>query len=102
MTDERGVYDKFRVERTDASPRHPDCRYFVLDIDHDPHAAAALTAYAEHCQRDKPDLARDLRRLTGSSIIATTPGLAADLARGDQPQGEHGWPCMCVRCTGNR
>lgn len=59
-----GVYRKYEVKRTDGSSepggRHERCRYFVLDLDHDPHAAAALRAYAESCQGDYPALASDL------------------------------------------
>lgn len=61
---ERGVYRKFKVERSDGSSKeggkHARCRYFVLDLDHDPHAAAALWAYAESCKEAFPDLACDL------------------------------------------
>jgi hypothetical protein len=58
----RGVYAKFSVERTDpgSAARHQGCDYFVLDITHDPHAAAALTAYADSCRSDFPALAADL------------------------------------------
>lgn len=45
----RGLYRKFDVRRVDADAqaRHGDCDYFVLDIDHDPLALVALTAYAD-------------------------------------------------------
>ncbi len=36
MSDAIGLHDKYAVKRKDASPRHPDCRYFVLDLTHDP------------------------------------------------------------------
>ena len=65
MSDEnRGLYRKFDVRRTDGSSepggKHEHCRYFVLDLDHDPHAAAALEAYAWDCRNDYPFLAADL------------------------------------------
>lgn len=60
----RGMYGKFRVERTDGrsvpGQRHHDCQYFVLDIDHDPHAKAALKAYADSCRAEHVLLAQDL------------------------------------------
>lgn len=59
-----GLYNKFRVERLDGSSaiggKHRNCRYFVLDLDHDPHAAAAITAYAAECATTRPQLAADL------------------------------------------
>ena len=61
----RGLYEKFMVERRDGSSdpggKHHDCEYYVLDLDHDPHAAPALEAYAASCEREYPALAADLR-----------------------------------------
>lgn len=60
----RGIYNKFTVTRTDGKDapgeRHHGCRYFVLDLNHDPHAAAAIDAYAWSCRKDYPALADDL------------------------------------------
>lgn len=59
-----GLYPKFRVERLRPSSRgldHDDCDYFVLDMKHDPHAIPALITYANACEADLPQLARDLR-----------------------------------------
>jgi hypothetical protein len=68
---QRGIYQKFDVVRTDGSDqpgRHNHGhRYFVLDLDKlatDPHAKAAITAYAESCEDDYPLLAADLRSYT--------------------------------------
>lgn len=66
MTDRnRGLYEKFMVERRDGASdpggKHHDCEYFVLDLDHDPHAAVALDAYADSCAAQYPALAADLR-----------------------------------------
>ena len=62
----RGLYNKFTVARTDGSSepggKHAGCEYFVLDLDHDKHAAAALEAYAASCWEEYPFLADDLRR----------------------------------------
>lgn len=57
----RGLYHKFHVSRTDQSPAHLDCDYYVLDMDHDPHALAAIRAYIQSCEKDFPILAADLR-----------------------------------------
>ncbi len=60
----RGLYNKFHVERTDgahrAGKKHHGCEYFVLDLDHDPHARPALVAYAASARLDYPVLANDL------------------------------------------
>ncbi len=59
-----GLYDKFIVTRTDGQSatgqKHSGCEYFVLDLDHDPHARLALHAYADSCRHDYPKLAEDL------------------------------------------
>jgi hypothetical protein len=60
-----GLYEKFRVERTDGSSapgaKHCGCDYFVLDLTHDAHAMPALRAYADSCATSYPALAADLR-----------------------------------------
>ena len=60
----RGIYEKFTIKRTDGRHRkgekHHGCRYFVLDLTHDEHAAVALLAYASSCADDFPVLAVDL------------------------------------------
>lgn len=62
----RGIYHKFNITRTDRSSasggKHENCRYFVLDLNHDPHAPAALLAYAESCKDTHPVLSADLRK----------------------------------------
>lgn len=62
----KGIYEKFKVERTDGQSepgkKHHGCRYFVLDLDHDDHAGAAIEAYADSCEREYPALAADLRK----------------------------------------
>ena len=59
-----GLYSKFLVTRTDGKSepgqKHEGCEYFVLDLDHDPHAYAALRAYRSSCRREYPKLAEDL------------------------------------------
>lgn len=68
----KGVYRKFKVTRTDGSHRrggkHEGCAYFVLDLTHDKFADAALRAYAKACEKEFPELARDL-----AEILATRP-----------------------------
>ena len=63
-----GLYSKYIVHRADGRDRmvedkHYCCEYFVLDIKHDPHARAALIAYAGDCEQRVANLqlARDIR-----------------------------------------
>ena len=65
----RGLYNKFHVERADGrsdlGEKHHGCEYFVLDLDHDPHALPAIQAYAKSCAADYPKLAVDVLRRAG-------------------------------------
>ena len=60
----RGLYEKFIVERTDGQSepgrKHDECEYFVLDLTHDPFALPALMSYWAACEDEYPLLARDL------------------------------------------
>lgn len=62
-----GIYNKFHVERTDGKSapgeKHDGCEYFVLDMDHDEHARAAIAAYVQSLEdaEEYPALAADLR-----------------------------------------
>lgn len=56
---------RYQVTRTDGTSdpgeRHATCFLFVLDLDHDPFARAALAAYADAAEATHPTLAADLR-----------------------------------------
>lgn len=56
---------KYQVCRTDGSThvggKHHHCDFFVLDIQHDHFARAALRTYAVVCEADYPHLAADIR-----------------------------------------
>lgn len=64
---DQGVYEKFTVTRNDGrsapGEKHDGCRYFVLDLDHDPHARSSLRAYAESCRDTYPGLSAELLAL---------------------------------------
>jgi len=79
--EQQGLYRKFDVRRTDGSSepggKHHDCRYFVLDVGHDRHAAVALTAYADAVEATHPVLANDMR---AEFSLATTPARDAELS----------------------
>ena len=63
----RGIYRKYFVSRVDGSSgigeKHEHCFHFVIDVDHDPFASSALTAYAEACAEEYPSLADDLKKI---------------------------------------
>lgn len=59
---ERGLYGKYLVFKAggDMVPMTDPC--FVLRYNTDPHARAALAAYADSCEAEYPQLAADLRQ----------------------------------------
>lgn len=75
--EQQGLFRKFVVSRTDGSDapggKHHGCRYFVLDVDHDQHASAALSAYATACEATHPALAKDLREKWGAPLPGPQP-----------------------------
>jgi hypothetical protein len=68
--EQQGIFRKFEVRRVDGSDhpggRHHGCRYYVLDLDHDQHAPAAMRAYPAACASTHPELAADIEREFGS------------------------------------
>jgi hypothetical protein len=61
---DRGLYRKYEVKRlNDADGKHADCPFFVLDLQHDPHARTALRAYIRSCRDEYPALATDLEQV---------------------------------------
>lgn len=79
---EQGLYDKYIVLRTDGSSgkgdKHENCNYFVLDLNHDKHAIAALDAYAESARLEYPQLSEDIRH-----IIENIGGVKINIKIGD-------------------
>lgn len=63
MDDKKGLYGKYRVEKSDGSRMDPKAVYFTLRIDTDPYARAAVRAYIEACRAEQPELAGDLERV---------------------------------------
>lgn len=62
--EQQGMFRKFNVERVDGSDRpgckHHGCGYFVLDLDHDQHAGAAMSAYGLACRDTHPELSAEI------------------------------------------
>ncbi len=77
----RGLYEKFTVSRNDGrsdpGEKHHGCTYYVLDLNHDPHAIPALKAYAESCRTDFPALAKDIDTIVSQRGGGTFPNAAA-------------------------
>jgi len=92
----RGLFAKFKVERLTQSSRginHDACRYFVLDITHDPHALPAALAYANSCESEYPFLAEDIRSMVrGVALLAkSVPATATPSDQGlpSMKEGPH-------------
>lgn len=71
----QGIYEKFTVKRTDGTDapggKHENCRHFVLDLNHDPHAIPALRAYADSAEKDGyVPLAAELRFIADGAETA--------------------------------
>lgn len=56
-----GFEPRFWVTRADGKPCRAEARYLVLDYAGDPHAKAALAAYADSIASENPRMAADLR-----------------------------------------
>ena len=59
MSNNKGFYDKYVVEKKDGSTSK-DADYFVLRLDNDKHARAAALAYAQSIRNENPNLALDI------------------------------------------
>jgi len=106
--EERGLYQKYIVQRTDGSSapggKHEQCDVFVLDLTHDRHAIAALEMYAESCADEFPnnlydDLNDKLAKLSPhrSCTPPREPGQTVDLqcsAPAVVPLGNGCWFCV--------
>lgn len=56
-----GFEDRFRVTRTDGKDIRNSARYLVLNYAEDPHAKAAIEAYAASIEGENSAMAADLR-----------------------------------------
>lgn len=92
--EQQGVFRKFEVCRVDGSDKpggkHEGCEYFVLDVDHDPHAKVALAAYAGAVEATHPQLAEDMRDRYDLPAAPAEPliPIAPDSRKGKPPCGE--------------
>lgn len=74
---QQGMFRKFDVRRVDSSDapggKHYGCRYFVLDLDHDAYAPAAMRTYAAECKVTHSQLAADIESEFGAQTKAEVP-----------------------------
>lgn len=61
MTDPKGLYGKYIIEKSNGEKLDPNAKYFVLRYDKDPHAKVALAAYADSISSENYKLAREIR-----------------------------------------
>lgn len=101
----QGLFRKFNVTRTDGSDKpggkHHGCEYFVLDVEHDPHAKAALQAYALACAATHPQLSADLIERHGVQARKTCEECHGTGFGGDvTSDGVFQDTCWCCNGTG--
>ncbi len=67
MNTPEGLYEKYKIERTDGKPIEPENEYFILkvkgigDQKHIEACRKAVITYAEEMQKELPELSNDLR-----------------------------------------
>lgn len=76
-SEQQGMFHKFEVRRVDGTDKiggkHHGCRYFVLDLDHDAHAPAAMAAYGQSCLTTHPQLGAEINEEFGwASALGAT------------------------------
>ncbi|SAJ96695.1 gp03 [Burkholderia multivorans] len=96
---EQGLFRKFDVRRVDGSDqpggKHHGCEYFVLDMNHDGYARAALRAYARACAAEFPILAADLIKRYAPDGTSVPCYQCRGCGDNDAAPGH------CVRCNGS-
>jgi hypothetical protein len=72
-----GIYHKYYLSRTDGKDgpgqKHEFCEYYVLDLDHDVYALAALSAYANACAVEYPKLSAELMAKVNKAPVTSFP-----------------------------
>lgn len=55
------LFNKYVIKKSNGTPVDPTAEYFVLRIDSDPHARAALRAYAESVKENDEKFSNELK-----------------------------------------
>lgn len=82
---QQGVYNKYKVTRTDGKPNKAGAEFFVLDLANDKYAKPAIAAYAEACMAEYPQLAKDIAArwlVTPEAPAPQPPSVSAAVAPG--------------------
>lgn len=99
-----GLYEKYRVRRTDGSSqrgcKHENCQYFVLDLKHDKFSSPALLAYADACEKECPLLAADLRNKAAQKESGTQKSIPNNAMK-QSCKGCTADEMDCIRCSKN-
>lgn len=61
------LFDKYNITKTNGEPIDPNAQYFVLRVDTDPAARAAVLEYARQIQLDDFDFSEQLREWVASN-----------------------------------
>jgi len=80
------LFSKYHITKNDGSPVDPKAQYFVLRIDTDFAARAAVLVYAMCIEKADPDFANELRSWIHAQNGAVEHTLAGGLAQ---------WSCEC-------
>ena len=62
MENMKGLYQKYIIQKSDGTPVDPNADYFVLRLDTDSKARAAIRFYANRIYQENPKLAEDIWR----------------------------------------
>lgn len=80
------LFSKYHITKKDGSPVDPNAQYFVLRIDADSAARAAVMVYAMCVEKDDPQFAGELRAWVSAQMQAVEHTLA------------HGQAGTCANC----
>lgn len=64
------LFSKYHITKNDGSPVDPNAQYFVLRIDTDSAARAAVMVYAMCIEKDDPQFAEELRAWVSAQMQA--------------------------------
>lgn len=98
------LFSKYHITKNDGSPVDPNAQYFVLRIDTDSAARAAVMVYAMCIEKDDPQFAEELRAWVSAQMQAVEHGVQrTGLWRCKDCGSESGVEyAVCVKCKSPR